>query len=121
MEGRKGTEGNKPCHVPRLSRPLVIGTETVEPNREAFVCETLSFPQIFREINPHEGHVTYESLYASRSKTLGRWVRGVARKQAHSGPSSVCSQLRSSGTILSSAMSMSAARKLSTAGAERGG
>ena len=36
-------EENQPCHVPRLSCPSVIGTEIVEPRREAFVCETLPY------------------------------------------------------------------------------
>ena len=34
--------GDQPCQVPRLSSPLVIGTEIVEPKSEAFVWETLS-------------------------------------------------------------------------------
>lgn len=31
-----------PCHVPRLSRPSVMGITTVGPMRDVFVCETLS-------------------------------------------------------------------------------
>ena len=34
--------GGQACHVPKLSSPLVIGIEIVEPRREAFMWETLS-------------------------------------------------------------------------------
>ena len=30
-----------PCHVPRFSRPFVMGIETDVPTREVLVCETL--------------------------------------------------------------------------------
>ena len=56
-------------------------------------------------------HATYESLnYEHKGLACGKRDGG----RTHSGPSSVCSQLRSSGTILSNAISISAPGRLST-------
>lgn len=80
-----------------------MGIEIEEPISEAFVCDTLF--KKYHHTGWHEDRIplTHESL------TLN-WVitRKKKRLMTYSGPSSVWRQFKLSGTILSSAMSMSA-------------
>ena len=126
-----GLDVDSPCHVPRFRRPSVIGTQMVAPMSEVLVCDTLqcatrsertSDVVISIRLNAQYNEPlrrTHESLHFQIPQTckeaaaLANRPEGRARprrgspQSTYSGPSSVCLQLRLSGTIVSRAMSMS--------------
>lgn len=116
MPKKKGSETytpqrpklNTPCQVPRFSWPLVIGMETVGPTKVALVWDTLSRWQL-RGVDSMHWWWAY-----SRITNISQSIVSVSCmiKCTDSGPSSVCSQLRLSGTTWSKAMSISVTEAL---------
>ena len=100
--------GDSPCHVPSASLPSVIGSVTVGPIIDVFVCDTLwrrAQTELGRRARAHV-RVAARDIVVSRDGWNKR-----AGVDAYSGPSSVCNHFRLSGTIVSSAMLMSVRRQ----------
>lgn len=86
-----------------------MGIEIDEPTREALVCDTLSIEKFASLASRRSARrpLTHESLMVINLCLHHHNGNMSVNETTYSGPSSVWRQFKCSGTILSSAMSMS--------------